>query len=378
MRNYKTLNVGKSVIALAMTCALMACGPNEKKQAAEPTLRAGIGQDFLIGVAVNSDQMNGTDSVGAALIAKQFTSIVPENCMKSALIHPEENRYDWMDADAYVDFGTKHHMFVIGHCLIWHSQLASWFCVDDEGNNVSPEVLKQRMKKHITTIMTRYKGRVNGWDVVNEALLDNGEYRPSKFYEILGAEFIPYAFQCAHEADPDAELYYNDYSMHIPAKQQGVLRIVKSIKDYGATITGIGMQSHCNMKSPSVAEVEEAIKTLSSTGCSLMVTEFDLSAIPFPKDLSGAGVEQAGQYSKIYNPYPTALPDSISQLWEARMKGYFDVYRKHKDVIKRVTVWGLTDGASWRNDWPVAGRTDYPTLFDRTYKAKTFTQTLMK
>lgn len=378
MREHKILNITKVVTTLAFGGVLMACTPSTKQEAAEPTLKAGIGQEVLIGVAVNANQMNGQDSIGGALVAKHFNSIVAENCMKSEAIHPEEHRYDWTDADKFVDFGTAHQMFVVGHCLIWHSQLAPWFCVDDEGNNVTPEVLKARMKQHITTIVTRYKGRVHGWDVVNEALLDNGQYRPSKFYEILGEEFIPYAFQCAHEADPEAELYYNDYSLFLPAKQQGVLHIVKTIKEYGAPITAIGMQSHFTMDGPSVAQVNAAIDTLSSTGCPLMVTEFDLTVIPFPKDFSAAGIEQAAQYQEKYNPYATALADSALQQWNERMKGYFDLYRTRKDVIKRVTIWGLTDAVTWRNDWPIEGRTDYPTLFDRKYQAKAFTKSLMK
>lgn len=381
MKYLNMRNIGMYTLAIMFSTMLFfstsSCTQNKKTESFL-SLKNGIGTDFLIGVAVNTNETSGLDTLGAALIARQFNSIVPENCMKCAEIHPEENRFSWESADQYVDFGVKHHMFIIGHCLIWHSQLAPWFCVDSIGRDVSPSVLKQRMKFHISTIVSRYKGRVKGWDVVNEALLDDGSYRNSKFYQILGEEFIPYAFKCAHEADPQAELYYNDYSLFLPSKQQGVLHIVKSIRDYGAMITGIGMQSHFTMDGPSISQVQTAIDTLSSTGCKLMITEFDLSVLPFPNDINGAGIEQTEKYSIQYNPYTKSLPDSIEQVWSTHMKDYFDLYRSNKSKIERVTIWGLTDKSSWRNDWPILGRTDYPTLFNRDYTAKQFTKTLMR
>jgi len=381
MKYLNIRNIGKYTLAIMLSSmsffSTSSCTQNKKTESFL-SLKNGIGKDFLIGVAVNPNETSGRDTIGAALIVQQFNSIVPENCMKCAVIHPEENRYSWARADQYVSFGVKHHMFVIGHCLIWHSQLAPWFCVDSIGRNVSSSVLKQRMKSHISTIVSRYKGRVKGWDVVNEALLDDGTYRNSKFYQILGEEFIPYAFKCAHEADPQAELYYNDYSLFLPSKQHGVLHIVKSIRDYGARITGIGMQSHYSMEGPSIFQVHKAIDTLSSTGCKLMITEFDLTVLSLPNELNGAGIEQTEKYSMQYNPYAKSLPDSIKQVWSKHMKAYFDLYRSNKSKIERVTIWGLTDNYSWRNNWPISGRTDYPTLFNRDYTAKQFTKTLMR
>jgi len=375
MKKLKKLNligIFLGVIFLCSSCT------SKKNDTSIPTLKNGIGRDFLIGVAITPHQVSMKDSIAMKLVSEQFNCISPENCMKSENIHPEENYYYWDMADQYVNFGVKHNMFVIGHCLIWHSQLSPWFCVDKNGNNVSPEVLKKRIKNHITTIVSRYQGQVNGWDVVNEALLDDGSYRNSKFYQILGEEFIPFAFKCAHEADPKAELYYNDYSMTLPAKQKGVLHIVKTIRDYGAPITGIGMQSHYNITGPSAEEVQTAIDTLAKTGCKLMITELDLSALPFPENLSGAGVEQDQEYLAKYNPYPESLPDSAQTAWNNQIKSYFDVFKANKDKISRITVWGLTDSLSWRNNWPIQGRRDYATLFDRHYKAKEFTKTLMK
>ena len=211
------------------------------------SLKKALKNKFLIGVSVNTHQSSGKDVAAVEIVKKNFNSIVAENCMKSSVIHPKENKYNFAQADEFVSFGESNQMAIIGHCLIWHSQLAPWFCVDKDGNNVSPEVLKKRMKDHITTIVKRYKGRIKGWDVVNEAIEDNGAYRKTKFYEILGEEYIPLAFQYAHEADPDAELYYNDYSMAQPGRREAVVKMVNDLKKRGIRIDAIGMQGHIGM-----------------------------------------------------------------------------------------------------------------------------------
>ena len=174
-------------------------------------------------------------------------------------------------------------MAVIGHTLIWHSQLAPWFAVDEQGRDVSPEVLKQRMRDHIHTVVGRYKGRVKGWDVVNEAIEDDGSYRRNVFYRILGEEYIPLAFQYAHEADPDAELYYNDYSLANPRKREGVVRLVQKLKSRGLRIDAVGMQAHLGMEWPSVEEFEKSMLAFAATGVKVMVTELDLNALPAPR-----------------------------------------------------------------------------------------------
>ena len=224
----------------------MSCN-SDKPVAADPTLTNILGDKFLVGVAINSEQAAGRDTSAVDVVRRHFNSIVAENCMKSEVIHPEEDRYDFSLADEFVKFGEDNEMFIIGHCLVWHSQLSPWFCVDAEGKNVSPEVLKERLKSHIHTIVGRYKGRIKGWDVVNEAIEGDGSYRKSKFYEILGEEYIPLAFQYAHEADPEAELYYNDYGMHEPGRRDAVVRMVNSLKEKGLRIDAIGMQGHMGL-----------------------------------------------------------------------------------------------------------------------------------
>ncbi|MBQ8672751.1 MAG: endo-1,4-beta-xylanase [Bacteroides sp.] len=340
-----------------------------------PTLKEAFGDKFLVGVALNTNQVAGHDSIGAAIARRHFNSIVAENCMKCELIHPEEERYDFTSADSFVAFGEANGMTVIGHCLIWHSQCAPWFFVDKEGRQVSAEVLKQRMKSHIHTIMTRYKGRIHGWDVVNEAVVEDGSYRKSKFYEILGEEYIPLAFQYAHEADPDAELYLNDYGMNAPGRRETYVRIINDLKQRGLRIDAIGMQGHMGMDYPDLRQFEESLEAYAGTGIQVMITEWEMSALPTVRQT--ANISDTVAFLKAMNPYPDALPDSVSKVWNARMEGFFHLFLKHADVISRVTVWGVSDGDSWKNDFPMKGRKEYPLLFDRNYELKPFLKKLL-
>lgn len=278
--------------------------------------------------------------------------------MKCEVIHPEEDRFDFTEADRLVRFGEENDMAVIGHCLIWHSQLAPWFCVDEQGKTVSADILKERIKKHIQTIVTHYKGRIKGWDVLNEAIESDGSWRKSPFYEILGEEYIPLIFQYAHEADPEAELYYNDYGMDGKAKRDKVVELVKMLKDRGLRIDAVGMQGHMGMDYPSVSEFEASILAFAATGVKVMVTEWDMSALPTAR--MGANISDTVSYKQSLNPYPDGLPDSVSVAWNNRMKEFFGLFLKHSDIITRVTVWGVTDGDSWKNNFPVPGRVDYP------------------
>jgi endo-1,4-beta-xylanase len=371
MRNKNRFLTLFSSIVLCI-CTYASNPPSQEKS----TLRSVFGKKFLIGVALNTRQSSGKDVNAINLVKKHFNSIVAENCMKSGSLHPEENRYDFNLADKFVKFGEDNGMFIIGHCLVWHSQLPRWFCVDKDGKDVSPEVLKQRMREHIHTVVSRYKGRVKGWDVVNEAIMEDGSYRKSKFYQILGEEFIPLAFQYAHEADPDAELYYNDYNMHVVKKQHTVVKLVNSMKSKGIRIDAVGMQGHMGMDYPGIKEFEDAILNYASTGAKVMITEWDMSALPTVSHT--ANISETVAFKKDMNPYPQSLPDSVSRQWNARMAEFWNLFVKHSDVISRVTAWGVTDGDSWKNDFPVRGRRDYPLLFDRDYQPKPFIKEILK
>ncbi|VFB13605.1 endo-1,4-beta-xylanase [Bacteroides heparinolyticus] len=369
MRNKKTVLVG--LLAIVVT----ACGAQTavKKEA---TLKDALGDKFLIGTALNTRQSSGQDTDAVKVVKKHFNAIVAENCMKSEVLQPEEGRYDFRQADEFVKFGEDNGMTVTGHCLIWHSQCPRWFLVDKDGKNVSAEVLKQRMKEHITTVVSRYKGRILGWDVVNEAIMEDGSYRKSKFYEILGEEFVPLAFQYAHEADPDAELYYNDYNMHEPGKRATVVKLVNDLKKRGLRIDAVGMQGHVGMDYPDLSEFEASMEAYAATGAKVMITEFDMSALP-TISRSANVADRVDFEKKTLNPYPDGLPDSVSLEWNARMETFMNLFIKHADYVTRVTAWGVSDRDSWKNNFPMRGRTDYPLFFDREYRPKPFVQKLI-
>jgi len=196
---------------------------------------------FYIGTAMNAGHITGKDTAAIRIIKQQFNTITADNCMKCGPLQPVEGRFNFNLSDQFVEFGMQNQMFIVGHCLVWHSQAPKWFFVDENGNDVSREVLISRIKSHIQTVVGRYKGKVKGWDVVNEAILDDGSWRQSKLYTIIGPDFVKLAFQFAHEADPDAELYYNDYSMALPGRREGVVKMVKELQKDGTRITPPGM-----------------------------------------------------------------------------------------------------------------------------------------
>jgi endo-1,4-beta-xylanase len=286
------------------------------------------------------------------------------------VLQPVEGEFDFSLADQFVKFGEKNKMFIIGHTLIWHSQTPRWFFTDDKGQQVSKEVLIERMHKHIATLVGRYKGRVKGWDVVNEAINDDGSYRESPFYKIIGKDFIKLAFQFAHEADPDAQLYYNDYNMAMQGKREGVVKMVSELKQAGLRIDAIGMQSHLGLDFPTVTEFEKSILAFSSLGVKVMMTELDLSILPSPWNNGGANVSDKAEYQEKMNPYKKGIPADKYAEWEKVYLSFFKLFLKHQDKISRVTLWGLSDADSWKNDWPIRGRTDYPLLFDRNHQPK--------
>lgn len=371
---------GLKYLALSAICALWltACSTtnSDNPKNDEPALKDVFKDNFLIGSAINQFQVAGSDTTAMNLVKKHFNTVVAENVMKSEVINPQKGVYDWTLADQFVDWGTDNDMFVVGHCLIWHSQLAKWFPYDDEGNYVSADTLRERMHEYITAVVSRYKGKVKGWDVVNEAVLEDGSYRKSPFYEILGEEYIPLAFLYANEADPDAQLYINDFSMSHPAKRDKYVEIVNNLKKQGLRVDAIGMQSHMGMDYPDFDEFEKSIEAFASTGCDVMITEWEMSALPTITE--SADVSASVELEKKMNPYPDGLPTDIDSLWNQRMSKVMDILLRHSNSVSRVNFWGVTDGDSWKNNWPMAGRKEYPLLFDRDYKMKPFMKSYIK
>lgn len=351
-------------IASVASCAT---GGSGRKQT---TLKDAYKKDFLIGVAINQRQFTGEDQRGVPIIKAQFNSITPENVLKWALIHPNPgtNGYDFEPADRYVEFGKKNHMAIIGHTLVWHSQTPRWvFRKDDSTNLLSRDELLERMRDHIRTVVGRYKGRIKGWDVVNEALLDNGTMRQSLWYRIIGEDFVAKAFQYAHEADPKAELYYNDYSLEIPSKRDGAVALIKKLQAQGIKVAAIGTQHHDKMKSPSLENVEATIVAFGKLGVKVNVTELDVDVAPGTQRNTSADIGEVARQAGGANVYSNSLPDSVQQELAQRYAGLFSVFHKHSDVIERVTFWGVTDGDSWLNR---PNRANYPLLFDRNGQPK--------
>lgn len=364
-------------LATASFCGILAAAcAGGTTQTKEIGLKDVVGNKFLVGAALNVRQSSGADTSSLKIVKRHFNSIVAENCMKSEEIQPREGEFFFDEADKFVNFGIENNMSIIGHCLIWHSQCPDWFFTDDKGNNVSPEILRQRMKTHISTVVGRYKGKIKGWDVVNEAIVEDGSYRKSKFYEILGEEFIPLAFQYAHEVDPDAELYYNDYGMNVKGRREGVVKLIRSLKEKGLRIDAVGMQGHMGMDYPDIKEFEESMLAFAAEGVKVMITEWDMSALPTARQ--SANISDTVAFRKSLNPYPDALPDSVNTAWNKRMDEFFTLFEKHSDIVTRVTAWGVSDGDSWKNDFPVRGRKDYPLLFDRNYQPKDFVRKMIE
>ncbi len=335
-----------------------------------PTLKDTFKDCFRVGAALNRAQIQGRDTRGAAIVIEQFNSISPEDSLKWGSIHPQPKVYDFTVADQYVAVGEKYHMFIVGHTLVWHNQTPSWVFQGKNGRPASRNDLLKRMREHIHKVVGRYKGRINGWDVVNEALADDGTLRPTPWLKIIGEDYIEKAFQYAHEADPKAELYYNDYSVENEAKRQGAVRLVARLQAEGVPITAVGLQGHDTLDWPTLEQEDMTLTTLANLGLKVMITELDVDLLPLPTP------EQAGSTSVRLamqpgmNPYVNGLPESVQQAQAKRYADLFGVFLKHRDVITRVTFWGVTDGDSWRNNFPVRGRTNYPLLFDRQGEPK--------
>ena len=360
---------------LTLALGLLSCQAPPKK---ELGFKDAFEGKFLIGTTLNTNQIAGNEPEAIKLTKREFNSIVAENCMKMESLQPSEGYFFWDEAAAFVKFGEDNGMHIVGHTLVWHSQTPAWLFVDSEGNDVSREVLIERMRTHIQTVVGRYKGRVDGWDVVNESILEDGSWRQSKWIEIIGPDFVRLAFEFAHEADPDAELYYNDYSVSTPAKRDGIYYLAKDLMEKGVRLDGIGMQGHLTMSYPTVEAMEEAIVKFASLGLKTLITELDITVLPWPSEQVSAEISLNYELEEKYNPFSEGISEEANAALMNRYTDFFKMFIKQSENISRVTFWGVQDGNSWRNNWPVGGRTDYPLLFDRNYRAKPAVATIMK
>jgi endo-1,4-beta-xylanase len=358
--------------AFLLICFSLSAWHSTTSSAKELSLKIEFADSFLIGTALNKTQIMSDDSSSREFVSRHFNALTAENEMKWERIHPLPGHYSFEVTDRLVSYAKEHDMHLTGHALVWHQQTPDWVFEGAKGKPASRELLLQRMEMHIRSVVGRYKGVIPSWDVVNEALNENGSFRKSKWYRIIGKDFVQKAFEFAHKADPGAKLYYNDYNLFKPKKRAGVLMLIKRIKKAGIPVHGVGMQGHYGLDFPkNVEEIEDSIIEFSKVTPTVMVTELDLSVLPFPEEGSeGADVSIDLRLKAKYNPYSNGLPPDIE---EAQRRRYIDVFKvllRNKEKVSRVTFWGVNDGDSWRNNWPMKGRTDYPLLIDRNNKLK--------
>ncbi len=325
--------------------------------------------DFLIGTAIGSRTLMQPDTEMLDLIAREFNQVTSENAMKWSSIHPKEDVWKFEEADKLMEFAEKNKMAVQGHVLVWHSQVPRDIFSGPDGTQASKELLLKRMESHIQTVVGRYKGRIRSWDVVNESITPEDGYRKSKWLEICGPEFMEYAFRYAHEADPECLLIYNDYNEEDPKRRDFIVEMVKEYKKKGIPIHGIGMQAHLNLDSPDLKLWEQAIEAYASVGMKISITELDVDVLPYDWGRS-AEISTNAAYKETLNPYKDGLPKEIDDKLTKRYEDIFKILLKHKDVVDRVTFWGTSDDQSWKNNFPMRGRTNYPLLFDRQRKPK--------
>lgn len=307
---------------------------------------------FPVGVAVAPSSLSGPQR---ELILQHFVSLTAENVMKPALIHPEENKYSFQNSDYIAEFARKNGMKMRGHTLLWHKQSPAWFFRDANGNTATKELVLSRLKQHITTVVSRYKGTVYAWDVANEVIDDGSEfYRQTDWYKICGPEYIADAFRWAHEADPDAKLFYNDYNTENPVKRQKIIKMIKELVDAGVPVHGIGLQGHWKINYPSETNLRKALDEYSQLGIDIQVTELDVSVYP----------------STHTDPDDDAFTPEREQGQIEQYKMIFRTLKDYRNVITGVTFWNVSDQESWLDYSPVPGRKDYPLLFDQNNKPK--------
>jgi len=359
---------------LAMSGATAALIASTKLHAAEKAaaatgLKEAYKDDFLIGAALGVSIIKQQDPKLVALINKDFNSITPENCQKWGEIRNEDGSWKWQDSDAIVDFAGKHNLHMVGHTLGWHSQIPESVFKNKDGSYISKDALAKKQQEHITTLVDRYKGKIDAWDVVNEAMGDDNKMRPSHWYNIMGDDFLVNAFNLAHETDPKAHLMYNDYNNEQEGKRNATIEMLKRLQKRNAPIHGLGMQAHVGIASD-MKNFEDSIIAYSKLGLRIHLTELDIDVLPSVWNLPVAEISTRFEYKPERDPYIKGLPKEIDEQLAKAYESLFKILIKHKDKIDRVTFWGVSDDASWLNGFPIPGRTNYPLLFDRNQQPK--------
>jgi endo-1,4-beta-xylanase len=367
-----------AILAFSTVLLLAGCAQAAARQAQQTVLKDAFEGAFLIGTAVNHEIVTGADAAARDLVIRHFNTVTVENVMKTEPINPQPGVYEFGPADAFVEFGERHGMFIVGHTLVWHNQTPAWFFLDDQGNPNTPEAQIERMRRHIEVVAGRYAGRVHAWDVVNEVIAEDGSYRPTTWVNSVGDgdELVRQAFRFASRYAPDAELYYNDFNAWRPAKRDGIVRMVRMLQAEGIRIDGVGIQGHWGLNFPRLEYVEAAIDSFAALGVKVMITEMDIDVLPLTREGQIIGQVMAHpqfqleEFKEYLDPYADGLPEEVERQLADRYAELFRVFYDRRDKIHRVAVWGVHDGMSWKNDYPVPGRTNYPLLFGRDMQPK--------
>ena len=328
----------------------------------EDALMKGFLNSFAIGAAIPGAGLNKAER---RLLFANFNTVTPENCMKPAALQPAEGRFHFAEADALVEMAHANGLTVNGHALLWHNQCPDWF-FNDGGLPAGRELVLQRMRVHVAGVAGHFAGKVQSWDVVNEAIDDEDEYlRKSKWLTSVGEDFIAEAFIAARKADPHAKLFYNDYDIERQPKRDKALRLIRDLKQRGAPIQGIGIQGHWKLDHIPFQDIEDAILAFHAEGMNVTITELDIDVGKRKTDGADVGaLERASA-----DLYANGPPDDVQQRLANQYAQLFALFLKHRDKITRVTFWGLHDGGSWLNNWPFQ-RTNHPLFWDRALQAK--------
>jgi oligosaccharide reducing-end xylanase len=365
---------------------VFALSANLVRAEAPATLKDVYKDAFLLGCSVNDAIVSGADGTSQEIVLQQFNTITLENSMKAEAVNPLPDVYRFRAADAFVAFGETNNLFIVGHTLVWHNQTPAWFFQDESGNPNTPEAQIERMRRHIQAVAGRYAGRVDAWDVVNEVIDNDGSYRSTAWVQRVGSgnDLVKAAFRFAAEYAPDAELYYNDFNAWRPAKRDGIVRMVQMLQAEGIRIDGIGIQGHWGLNYPKTEYIEAAIDAYAALGVKVMITELDVDVLPLTREgqIIGQGMSdsqfQLEEFKEYLDPYRGGLPAAVESRLADRYAELFGIFHRKRDKISRVTLWGLHDGMSWKNGYPVPNRTNYPLLFDRNRRPKPALDAVLK
>ena len=339
--------------------------------AAPPTLRDAAAGKFRVGTAVVANTL--PNSPTAKLVAEQFDAVTPEYESEPDHLEPKPGQFNFGPVDKIADFAAAHQMRMVGHTLVWYQMTPAWMWTGTDGKPLPRAAALASLDRHITGAMAHYKGRVQEWVVVNEALSDSADdpmLRDLPARKAIGDDYVARAFQIAAAADPAAQLCYNDYNLEQPVKRDRALKLVADLKRQGIRIDSLGIQGHWTLTWPSTDVIEAAIVAFGHAGVKVEISELDIDPLPRPNDWNGQTEHLIKGEGGWTDPYRNGCPPEVLAAQAKRYAELFALFAKHADVVDRVSVWGVHDGQSWLNDFPVPKRFNFPLLFDRQLHPK--------